>query len=263
MSQRDLVKISISMSFHSSIRLLLTRRIVLSGCSSQRFHQCSQLLYKNSFLRVGFSWQPINVCSPYFPALQHARGYAKSKDKKKGDGKGKKKIQINEDELAQVIDVENMRNQMQKSLDVLRDEFVKNLSLRSTTGSIETLRVKLDGQDLTLQELAQVVRKNPKTIVINMSTFPQAIPAVLQAIQQVTREHRENLARNAKALFVKCRDAVKDVQNKFLRNVKKKSDVSEDLSHDVQSQVITIADQYVEQADKMLHSKQSELLGKE
>lgn len=42
--------------------------------------------------------------------------------------------------------------------------------------------VNVDGTDHTLQELAQIVRKNPKTVVINMAVFPQAIPAALKAI---------------------------------------------------------------------------------
>lgn len=46
------------------------------------------------------------------------------------------------------------------------------------------IRVNLDGKEHTLQELAQIVRKNPKTIVLNMSVFPQAIPAALKAIQK-------------------------------------------------------------------------------
>jgi ribosome recycling factor len=52
------------------------------------------------------------------------------------------------------------------------------------TGSIETLPVSLEGKEYELQELAQIVRKNPKTIVINMSSFPQAIPAALQSISK-------------------------------------------------------------------------------
>jgi ribosome recycling factor len=52
------------------------------------------------------------------------------------------------------------------------------------TGSIETLPVSLEGKEYELQELAQIVRKNPKTIIINMSAFPQAMPAALQSLQK-------------------------------------------------------------------------------
>lgn len=42
----------------------------------------------------------------------------------------------------------------------------------------------MDGKDHTLQELAQIVRTNPKTVILKMAIFPQAIPAVIQALQK-------------------------------------------------------------------------------
>lgn len=49
-------------------------------------------------------------------------------------------------------------------------------------GSIESIPVKVDGKEHTLQEIAQIVRKNPKLIVVNMAAFPQVIPVALKAI---------------------------------------------------------------------------------
>lgn len=207
------------------------------------------------------------------------RGYAKGKDKKK-EKKGKKKVEINETMLGDIVDVESMKTQMKKAVDSLKDDYVKNLSLRSTTGSIESLKVRFEGKDLTLQEVAQVVRKNPKTVIIDVSSFPQAIPSVLEAIQKsgmnlnpqqdgttlfipvpaVTKEYRETLAKNAKALFIKCRDNVKDVQNRYIKKVKSLADISEDTAFNAQEQIVAFADQYVAEASKIFEAKESELL---
>jgi len=54
---------------------------------------------------------------------------------------------------------------------------------------------------------------------------------------RVTKEHRENLAKNAKALFIKCRDSIREVQNKYMKTVKNNSTISQDLAHSVQEQV--------------------------
>ena len=54
---------------------------------------------------------------------------------------------------------------------------------------------------------------------------------------RVTKEHRENLAKNAKALFIKCRDSIRDVQNKYVKTVKNNSTISQDVSHNIQDQV--------------------------
>lgn len=212
------------------------------------------------------------------------RGYAKGKDRGRDKtDKGKKKVEINDEQLAEVIKVDTMKTQMQKAVDRMKEDYVKNLSLRSTTGSIETLPVSLDGKEYELQELAQIIRKNPKTIVINMASFPQAIPSAIQAlnksgmnlnpqqdgttlfvpIPKVTKEHRENLAKNAKALFVKCRDSIRDVQNKYVKTVKNNSTISQDLSHNIQDQITALGDQYIAEGEQIFEAKQSELTGKD
>lgn len=214
------------------------------------------------------------------PSFQSVRNYAKGKDKKKEKGKKPAKVEINEEQLASVINVDQLRSQMEKTLTLMKDEFVKNLSLRSTTGAIETLKVNADGKEFELQELGQIIRKNPKTIVINLLGFPQLIPQVIATLNKsgmnlnpqqdgttvfipvpkITKEHRENLAKNAKTLFIKCRDGIKDVQNGHVRKLKNQKEISIDLSHTVQNQIVAIADEFIVEAEKLLQTKQNELL---
>jgi ribosome recycling factor len=47
---------------------------------------------------------------------------------------------------------------------------------------LDSLPVKFEGDEYVIQDLAQILRKNPKTIILNMSSFPQAIPAVLESL---------------------------------------------------------------------------------
>ena len=54
----------------------------------------------------------------------------------------------------------------------------------------------------------------------------------------MTKEHRENLAKNAKQLCTKAKDKLRDVHNTFLRDMRKKKDEhSSDLVHNVQEYV--------------------------
>ncbi|EEZ98734.1 ribosome-recycling factor, mitochondrial [Tribolium castaneum] len=213
-------------------------------------------------------------------ALTFVRKYAKGKDRKKE--KGKAKVHVNESQLSEIVNVESLKTQMQKAVDLLKEDYVKHLSVRTTTGSVESIPVELDGKTHSLQELAQIIRKNPKTLVINMSVFPQAIPAALKAIEKsgmnlnpqqdgttlfipipkVTTEHRENLAKSAKTMFIKCRDGIRDVQNKQVKSLKKKDKVSEDMARNSEQQIVAIADAYIAEAEKILESKQKELVGK-
>lgn len=210
------------------------------------------------------------------------RNYAKSKDKGR-DKKGKgAKVEINVAAISEIVPVEKMKDRCNSAIDRMKEDFSKNLSLRSTTGSIETLVVKFEGKDYELQELAQIVRKNPKTMVINFASFPQAIPNALKAIQgsglnlnpqqdgttlyvpvpKVTKEHREALAKNAKALYIKCRDSVKDIQADYVKKVKKQSSVSEDVVFNITKQINAMCEEYQNQAKNIYETKHNELLGK-
>lgn len=245
-------------------------------------------------------------------------------------------MHLNENQLNEVINVETLKNHFQRPLDVLKEEFLKNLSIRTSggiylcifkyaelfrsvgfLGTIENLVVNFEGQDYTLQELGQVVRKNPSMFVVNMSVFPQVIPTVIKTLQKsgmnlnpqqegttlyipvpkyvwrkslemalyllerpldflviylyfkhlikyyrVTKEHRETLAKNAKQLYIKCRDNIKDVQMKHVKDLKKKQSMSEDVVAQTEQQILALADVYLNQAQTVYNNKCNELLNK-
>jgi len=141
--------------------------------------------------------------------------------------------------------------------------------------------VTVEGDAFPLNEVAQVVRKSATLLVINSAALPQACPDIVRTLQQsgmglspqqegttvyvqipkVTREHREKLAKGAKAAFNTARDKLKDVQNNQLKILKKNEQTSEDLLFSVQSQVTELTHQYVTEAEKLLKAKAAELLG--
>ncbi|XP_023940443.2 ribosome-recycling factor, mitochondrial [Bicyclus anynana] len=214
--------------------------------------------------------------------LSQVRNYAKSKDRGKDKkGKGGGKVEINPTVMSELVPVEKIKERCLSAIGNMKEDFAKNLSLRSTTGAIDSLPVKYDGKSYELQELAQIVRKNPKTIVINFASFPQVIPDALKAIYnsglnlnpqqdgttlyvpvpKVTKEHREALAKNAKAMYIKCRDTVKDIQNEYIKKTKKQNGVSEDLVFNVNKQISALCEQYLEEAKNVYNAKHDELLG--
>lgn len=232
-------------------------------------------------LQNKFNYNQVTVAIPtlQFESIRH---YAKGKQKEKARNKGVKfaTYKLPDDQLNEIINVDSYRKRMQKAIETLQSDYIKHLSLRSTTGSIENVKVKVDGEEHELQDIAQIIRKNPKTIVVDMIAFPQWIPAALQALQKsglnvnpqqenttiyipipkVTKEHRANLAKNAKALFIKCRDQIKDAQNEVIKKVKNNTTISEDDNHAAQGQLTEMANEYVSQAEKVFETKQCELL---
>lgn len=61
---------------------------------------------------------------------------------------------------------------------------------------------------------------------------------------------------------MKCKDSIRDVQTKNIRNLKKK-DIATDTIREVEKQIIAIADSYINEAEKIMQSKQTELVGKD
>lgn len=62
---------------------------------------------------------------------------------------------------------------------------------------------------------------------------------------------------------MKCKDGIRDVQIKYVKQVKKKGDLSQDIGRNIEAQVISIADGYITQGEKIFESKCQELIGKE
>uniref|UniRef100_A0A1B6H234 Uncharacterized protein n=1 Tax=Cuerna arida TaxID=1464854 RepID=A0A1B6H234_9HEMI len=133
-----------------ALRLIFSNR--LPSFTSKRMYQpflhmrslvkCNSSLYQSEDLRMNYytfqhysdgSYKLINLKTLY--SNQTVRYYAKSRDKKKSDKGHKKKVQINEEVLAEVINVAAMHEQMQGAIEKLKNDFIKNLSLRSTSES--------------------------------------------------------------------------------------------------------------------------------
>lgn len=205
------------------------------------------------------------------------RNYAKSKDKKKESKH--KTVHVDEVELSSHFDIGKLYADFQKPVDSLRREYVEQLVIRSSAAAIDNLKITLDGKEYLLQDLAEIGKKNPKTYVLDVSVFPQAIPAITAAIlnsglginpqqdgtklflpiPKVTREHRETLAKNAKAFFVKAKDSIRNVQIKHAEKVKNKI-LNVDEAFRITEQLKALGDKYINEAEEIMKTKQAELL---
>lgn len=117
------------------------------------------------------------VNSRFFSLSSHA---LKDKNKKKGKKDGAKVV-IDEAEMSELVDVGKLKSQMNQAIEELKSDFTKNLSLRSSVGSIEELPIRMDGNDYVLQDLVQIARK-PKMVILDIDVFPQAVPIVYKAL---------------------------------------------------------------------------------
>jgi ribosome recycling factor len=77
-----------------------------------------------------------NISSDWCCTHHLVRCYAKNKDKK--SNKGQKKVSIDENFLAEHFKYNTMKTEMEKAVAALKNNYIKNLSLRSSTVAVQT-----------------------------------------------------------------------------------------------------------------------------
>lgn len=183
-------------------------------------------------------------------------------------------------EIAEFVRIERMISQYDEAIENFKDQMIKHLSLRTKVGSLEGLSVMFEDEEYNLEELVEINRK-PNMVILNVSSFPEMIPNILDSLRKsqmnlnpqqegttlyiqlpkVTKEHRENLAKTAKQYFVKCKDAISEIRNQHVRELKRQTDVPTDLVYRGENYISAMQKEYVSKAEQLLKAKQKELLG--
>ncbi|KAM4695857.1 ribosome-recycling factor, mitochondrial [Rhinophrynus dorsalis] len=209
------------------------------------------------------------------------RYLATKKSKAKSKGQAQARLNINAALVEDIINLEEIKQEMKIILDSLKEDFNKNLSIRTSPGAFDHINVTTKDGKFPLNQLGQITLKSPQLFIINMASFPESAVAAVSALReshmnlnpeldgtiirvpvpQVTREHRENLSKLAKQLANKAKDSLRKVRTGAVLVVKKsKGEVSEDTIKLLEKQIQQMADDVSAEMDKQLATKTKELL---
>ena len=146
--------------------------------------------------------------------------------------------------------------------------------------------MELEGDKFPLREVASISKKDPKRIIVECSSFPQATKTVFSAIAnsgmnlnpqqegtriyvpipKVTKEYRERLAKGARDKNVEAKEGMKKVQSKQISRLGdlelKSESIQKDHLHAVKDIVMAMTKHFETEADMIMLSKQKELVGK-
>lgn len=145
----------------------------------------------------------------------------------------------------------------------------------------------MEGDTFPLKEVAAISKRDPKRIVIDCSTFPQATVSIMQtlrssslnlnpqqdgtriyvAIPKVTREHRETLVKSARTKMNQTKDELRRVQNNYIKKIDNlelsgSSSTPKDHFVAVKNIVLSIEQLFVQDAETDTQKKQNDLLNK-
>ena len=220
---------------------------------------------------------------PVFRALSTSAILFKGKNAGGVQSKAAKRVLSDADLSASSNDWNVLKTQYDKLLVELRELYAKQIQLRTSSLAFEELSVSLPPNNKAhqLKELTQIIQKSPQMFMIDLARHAQYIPNVLEAIQKsglninpqqdgttlylptpkVTREHREELAKNAKKLADQIVVKMRDAYSKAHRNLKKQEKtMSRDLMVDLDANLKHRLDGYISQVEKIRTEKQKELL---
>ncbi|UJR33100.1 hypothetical protein I4U23_020557 [Adineta vaga] len=224
-----------------------------------------------------------SLTQPHFYSFSTSVVLGKGKDAGGGQSKGTKRVLSDSDLAASSNDWSALKTQYDKLLVELHELYSKQIQLRTSSLAFEELSVTLppNKKSHQLKELTQIIQKSPQMFMIDMARHAQYIPNVLEAIQKsglnvnpqqdgttlylptpkVTREHREELAKNAKKLADQIIVKMREAYSKAHRNIKKQEKtLSRDLVADLDTNLKRRLDGYITQVEKIRAEKQKELL---
>lgn len=201
----------------------------------------------------------------------------KSKDRPKVKTKHIQ-TQVDTREIDAVLDVNELIAEFDKEIMQMKSDFAQNLSLRTSVGSLECLNVKYKGKKYRIDELAKVSRK-PKEVILDLTANTEVIPEIYSLltstemrlnpiksgyyiqvpIPKVTKEYRETLAKNAKSLFNKYSNKIKQVKNSNIKAVQEIEKLPIDQCRRIEANIDALSKQYVEKAQSILNDKIKEL----
>ena len=155
-----------------------------------------------------------------------------------------------------------------------------------SANALDELEVELEGDKFPLKEVASISKRDPKRLVIDVSTFPQATASIVKtlrstvlnlnpqqegtriyvAIPKVTRETRETLAKSAKTKMNQTKNELRDVCNSYIKKIgnleASGTSIPKNNFEAVKSLLSAMEQNFVQIAETDTHKKQNDLLNK-
>ena len=171
---------------------------------------------------------------------------------------------------------------MRKSVAITREELSVIHTGRASASLLHGIKVDCYGQLTPLAQTASINTPDPSLIVIqpwDKSTIPEIEKAILKAniglvpnndgkiirisVSPLSEERRKELVKMTKGIAEEGIIALRGVRHKereMFKDMEKESQISSDESHRGQEQIEKLIHKYTEEIDKILESKEKEIM---
>ena len=178
--------------------------------------------------------------------------------------------------------LDELKKDMDHTLEALRKELAKVRTGRASTALIEGVIVEYYGTRTPLNQLAALSAPEPRLLLVQpydrsiMSAVEKAIyqsdlgltpvndgKVIRVPIPELTEERRKELVRHIRKLAEDYRVSLRNHRrdaNERLKKMQKDKNITEDEARSTQDRVQKITDEYIEKLDKVLKSKEEDLM---
>ena len=172
-------------------------------------------------------------------------------------------------------------DRMQKTVDVLQQQFATVRAGRANAAVLDQIRVDYYGTPTPINQIASIASPDPRTLTIQpwdagtMKLIEKAIQAsdlginpqndgrlIRLAFPQLTEERRKELIKQVRKYGEESKTAIRNIRRDAMdafKKQQKKSEITEDDLKNAEKDIQKLTDDYISDVDKMVAKKEKEL----
>ena len=180
------------------------------------------------------------------------------------------------------VDFKEFGRKMEKTLDVLADNFGAVRAGRANAKVLDRITVEYYGSDTALAGVATISSPDARTLVIQpwdaklLSPIQKAIQmsdlginpqndgrVIRLSFPQLTEERRKELAKQVKKYAEEAKVAMRNIRRDgmdYIKKLKKNSEITEDDQKKAEKDLQDMLDKYIKKVDAALAAKEKELM---
>ena len=180
------------------------------------------------------------------------------------------------------VDFKDYGRKMEKTLDVLADNFGAVRAGRANAKVLDRITVEYYGQETPLNGVATISSPDARTLVIqpwdgsllkeiqnaiqmsDLGINPQNDGSVVRLVfPQLTEERRKELTKQVKKYAEDAKVAMRNIRRDgmdYVKALKKKSEITEDDQKTAEKDLQDLLDKYIKRVDEALAAKEKELM---
>lgn len=176
------------------------------------------------------------------------------------------------------------RDKMTQSMEILKKDYSTMRTSRATPSLLDRITVNYYGTETPLNHVASISAPDPKSLLIQpweKSMLGEIEKSIQKSdlglnpmndgnflripIPPLTEERRNDLVKNCRKKAEEFRVAIRNVRrdaNDTLKAMEKKSEITEDDQKKALDKIQKMTNDFIEQINKILESKEKEIMGK-